>query len=219
MAGRGRGRGKNVSFNVEALGFGRGEALPGPISQPPPLFPTADFKPVPFQQSEEYDYMLALKQEFLGNMRKSPFFLQASHKRKDIERYSDKYQAAAEVNGKWKPDWRRLPAELKPRVRRKTKSSIKPSVKVKSKVKLSVEDVSKTLEELEKKEVDQGDEEEEEEEEEGAKKKEEGEVEEEEDEIYDEEDIEEETDYILSYFDNGEEYGNDDDDADEGPVY
>lgn len=42
-------------------------------------------------------------------------------------------------------DWRRLPAELKPRVRRKTKSSIKPSVKVKSKVKLSVEDVSKTL--------------------------------------------------------------------------
>lgn len=216
MAGRGRGRGKNVSFNVEALGFGRGEALPGPISQPPPLFPTADFKPVPFQQSEEYDYMLALKQEFLGNMRKSPFFLQASHKRKDIERYSDKYQAAAEVNGKWKPDWRRLPAELKPRVRRKTKSSVKP--KVKPKVKLSVEDVSKTLEELEKKEVDQGDEEEEEEEE-GAKKKEEGEVEEEEDEIYDEEDIEEETDYILSYFDNGEEYGNDDDDADEGPVY
>lgn len=216
MAGRGRGRGKNVSFNVEALGFGRGEALPGPISQPPPLFPTADFKPVPFQQSEEYDYMLALKQEFLGNMRKSPFFLQASHKRKDIERYSDKYQAAAEVNGKWKPDWRRLPAELKPRVRRKTKSSVKP--KVKPKVKLSVEDVSKTLEELEKKEVDQGDEEEEEEEE-GVKKKEEGEVEEEEDEIYDEEDIEEETDYILSYFDNGEEYGNDDDDADEGPVY
>lgn len=41
-------------------------------------------------------------------------------------------------------DWRRLPAELKPRVRRKTKSSIKP--KVKPKVKLSVEDVSKTLE-------------------------------------------------------------------------
>jgi hypothetical protein len=39
MAGRGRGRGKNVSFNVEALGFGRGEALPGPIAQPPPIFP------------------------------------------------------------------------------------------------------------------------------------------------------------------------------------
>lgn len=52
-----------------------------------------------------------------------------------------------------------------------------------------------TIQELEKKEVDQGDEEEEEEEE-GAKKKEEGEVEEEEDEIYDEEDIEEVSLYV-----------------------
>lgn len=53
-----------------------------------------------------------------------------------------------------------------------------------------------TIQELEKKEVDQGDEEEEEEEEEGVKKKEEGEVEEEEDEIYDEEDIEEVSLYV-----------------------
>lgn len=53
-----------------------------------------------------------------------------------------------------------------------------------------------TIQELEKKEVDQGDEEEEEEEEEGGKKKEEGEVEEEEDEIYDEEDIEEVSLYV-----------------------
>lgn len=52
-----------------------------------------------------------------------------------------------------------------------------------------------TIQELEKKEVDQGDEEEEEEEE-GVKKKEEGEVEEEEDEIYDEEDIEEVSLYV-----------------------
>lgn len=41
MAGRGRGRGKGMSFNVEALGFGRGEALPGSIIQPPPLFPVS----------------------------------------------------------------------------------------------------------------------------------------------------------------------------------
>lgn len=38
--GRGRGRGANVSFNVEQLGFSRGEALPGPVTQPPPLFPS-----------------------------------------------------------------------------------------------------------------------------------------------------------------------------------
>ncbi|XP_048736447.1 DNA-directed RNA polymerase III subunit RPC7-like isoform X2 [Ostrea edulis] len=216
MAGRGRGRGKNVSFNVEALGFGRGETLPGPISQPPPIFPTAEFKPVPFQPSEEFEYMRALKQEFLGNIRKSPFYLQATHKKRDIERYSDKYQAVTEVNGKWKPDWRRLPAELKPKKPRKSKFYIKPTAKVKPKVKPSAADVSKTLEELEKIEVEEKDEDGEEEE---GGKKEEGEVEEDEEEIYDEEDIEEETDYILSYFDNGEEYGNDDDDADEGPVY
>ena len=42
MAGRGRGgagRGKTMSFSVETLGFGRGEALPGPILEPPPLYP------------------------------------------------------------------------------------------------------------------------------------------------------------------------------------
>jgi hypothetical protein len=43
MAGRGRGRGRTVSFNVEALGINRGDALPGPILQPPPLFPVNEF--------------------------------------------------------------------------------------------------------------------------------------------------------------------------------
>lgn len=36
--------------------------------------------------------------------------------------------------------------------------------------------------------------------------------------VYEEEELEDETDYNLSYFDNGEEYG-DYDDGDEGPVY
>ena len=39
MAGRGRGRGKTVSFDIQVLGFGRGEALPAASLQPPPLFP------------------------------------------------------------------------------------------------------------------------------------------------------------------------------------
>ena len=41
MAGRGRGRGKTVSFDVQALGFGRGDALPAATVQPPPLFPVS----------------------------------------------------------------------------------------------------------------------------------------------------------------------------------
>ena len=43
MAGRGRGRGKTVSFDVQVLGFGRGEALPAASIQPPPLFPVSFF--------------------------------------------------------------------------------------------------------------------------------------------------------------------------------
>lgn len=45
MAGRGRGRGKGrgLSFDVGMIGFGRGEALPTAILQPPPLFPVSEF--------------------------------------------------------------------------------------------------------------------------------------------------------------------------------
>ncbi|XP_033750305.1 DNA-directed RNA polymerase III subunit RPC7-like [Pecten maximus] len=215
MAGRGRGRGRNVSFNVEALGFGRGEALPGPILQPPPLYPPTDFKPVPLLQGEEFDYMLALKQEFRGVMKRSPFYLQTSTNRKDIDRYSDKYQLNNDTENKWEPDWRRLPAELKVTSKkpRKAKSTIQPNIP-KKKRKVDGGDVSKTLEELEKIE-EKGDESEDENEDEN---KNEGDDDAEE-ELYEEDELEEETDYLLSYFDNGEDYNDGDDDADEGPVY
>lgn len=224
MAGRGRGRGRNVSFNVEALGFGRGEALPGPILQPPPLFPARDFKPVPLETGEDYDYMVALKQEFRGTVRKSVFYLKPSEKAKDIERYSDKYQQAQEAAEKWTPDWRRLPAELKAKEKkaRKTKSTVKPNLVARKKAKKAPEEIQKTLEALEKKELEDKDDEEddnEDQQEEGEKEKKEEGVEEEEEDIIDEEELEEETDYIQSYFDNGEGYGDDDDDVDEGPVY
>ena len=40
MAGRGRGRGRgSFSFETGALGFGKGEALPSAILQPPQLYP------------------------------------------------------------------------------------------------------------------------------------------------------------------------------------
>ncbi|KAI0223789.1 hypothetical protein LSAT2_025087 [Lamellibrachia satsuma] len=95
MAGRRGGRGgagRGISFNIENLGFGRGEALPGPILQPPPLFPPLEQKPVPLLAGEEGDYLLALKQEYQGSMKESVYFLKELHKKKDIERYSDKYQ-------------------------------------------------------------------------------------------------------------------------------
>lgn len=60
MAGRGRGRGGRgggMSMNREqlsAIGVGVGEALPGPITEPPPLFPLLNRKPVPLTVSNRY---------------------------------------------------------------------------------------------------------------------------------------------------------------------
>ncbi|NWI09015.1 RPC7L polymerase, partial [Crypturellus soui] len=157
----------------------------------------------------------------------------------DIERYSDKYQAGSPVDGAidWSPDWRRLPRELRIRVRRLrapgecpgrdrtgpagTRGNAAPIPPL-------------PPQSLEKKEEEVSSEEEEKEEEEEGK--------EEEEEEYDEEEHEEvrprrgrpwwplspvthrgprrqETDYIMSYFDNGEDFGGDSDDNGDEAVY
>lgn len=91
--GRGRGRGKGyMSFSIEAVGIGKGENLPPSILQPTPLFPPMEHKPVPLVMGEEAEYMLALKQEFRGNMKTLPFYVRQAVSKKDVERYSDKYQ-------------------------------------------------------------------------------------------------------------------------------
>ena len=208
-----------MSFNVEALGINRGDALPGPILQPPPLFPPQEFKPVPLKQGEDYEYICALKKEFIGFMKKSPYYIQSNEKRKDIERYSDKYQTGQDTLGQWTPDWRIFPEELKPKEKKvrkyKTNRSIKPNISPRKMMK----DINKTLEKLEKKEAalsEQEDDDEEKDEGEKTEKK----TEEDLDDIADDIEEEEETDYILTYFDNGENYGDDDDDDDgDGPIY
>uniref|UniRef100_A0A8D0DMU5 Uncharacterized protein n=1 Tax=Salvator merianae TaxID=96440 RepID=A0A8D0DMU5_SALMN len=74
MAGRGRGR-SALSFNIEAVGFGKGEALPETVFGPPPLYPTTDFKAIPLKTGEDEDYLLALKQELRNAMRSTPYFV------------------------------------------------------------------------------------------------------------------------------------------------
>ncbi|XP_074651082.1 DNA-directed RNA polymerase III subunit RPC7-like [Tubulanus polymorphus] len=219
MAGRGgRGRGRSsLSFNIESLGFGRGEALPVTTLQPPPLYPPTEFKPVPLTESEENAYLLALKQEFRGGIRESPFFIKPLEKKKDIIRYTDKYQQNSDNTINWKPDWRFFPPELKIQTRKaaKIKATFKPKIPQRN---LAVdESLVKTLEELEQKEVEGADEEEETE----KAKEEENEDEVEDEEYFEEDDLEEETDYNLNYFDNGENYGMDDEDdgLDEGAIY
>ncbi|XP_043935928.1 DNA-directed RNA polymerase III subunit RPC7-like isoform X2 [Protopterus annectens] len=150
MAGRGRGRGRGqMTFNVEAVGIGKGETLPPPTLQPPPLFPALDYKPVPLQTGEEVEYMLALKQELRGAMKSLPYYVKPAAPKKDIERYTDKYQVTGPVDNAidWNPDWKRLPQELKIKVRKQQKE--KPSVVIPRRMKnirVDKEEIIKKLE-------------------------------------------------------------------------
>ncbi|KAL2307048.1 hypothetical protein Nmel_005002 [Mimus melanotis] len=76
MAGRGRGRGRGqMTFSVEAVGIGKGDALPPPTLQPSPLFPALERRAAPLPGGEEGEYMLALKQELRRAMRGLPYFV------------------------------------------------------------------------------------------------------------------------------------------------
>ncbi|KAM7421707.1 hypothetical protein PAMA_015721 [Pampus argenteus] len=225
MAGRGRGRGRRLmSFSVEAVGINRGDSLPPSIQQPTPLFPVMEQKPLPLTGGEEAEYLLALKQEFRGAMKSLPFFIQPAAALRDVERYSDKYHSSEQTDSlmDWTPDWKRLPKELRVHVRKTPKdgvvavaiqSSKRQSGQKKKKVK-EKEEVLLKLECLEKKEEQESSEEEE-----GEEKKKQEEDEAEAEEEYDEEEFEEETDYIMSYFDNGEEFGGDSDDNMDEAIY
>ncbi|XP_074930995.1 DNA-directed RNA polymerase III subunit RPC7-like isoform X1 [Phalacrocorax aristotelis] len=150
MAARGRGRGRGqMTFNVEAVGIGKGEALPPPTLQPSPLFPPLEHRAAPLPGGEEGEYMLALKQELRGAMKGLPYFIKPGAPRRDIERYSDKYQISSPVDSAidWNPDWRRLPRELKIRVRRLRKGRTTILIpKSKQRVALDKEETIKKLE-------------------------------------------------------------------------
>ncbi|XP_037308796.1 RNA polymerase III subunit GL b isoform X3 [Pungitius pungitius] len=228
MAGRGGGRGRRMmSFSVEAVGINRGESLPPSIQQPTPLFPVMEQKPLPLTGGEEAEYLLALKQEFRGAMKTLPFFIQPAAAKKDVERYSDKYHSGEQTDGPtdWSPEWKRFPKEL--RVKKPCRDGVsavtcsdKPQLgQNKKKKKKDKEEVLLKLETLQKKEEHSSEEEEEEEEGEEKKKKKQEEEEADGEEEYDEEEFEEETDYIMSYFDNGEEFGGDSEDDMDEAVY
>ncbi|NXL45406.1 RPC7 polymerase, partial [Podilymbus podiceps] len=203
MAGSGRGRGRAAfTFNIEAIGFTKGAALPDVACKPPPPFPSTDNKPVPLKTGEDEDYMLALKQDLRGTMKKMPYFLAVEEDREGLEDYCSK-SSFLYIKAIFCTDWRRLPREMKPKKKTK-KAGAKPK-KAKSSDPKSNLDVLKKIEELEKKD----DEEDKSEDEKDKTKDKEGEDDEEaeEPEEYDEEEHEEENDYISSYFEDGDDFG------------
>ncbi|KAM9810702.1 DNA-directed RNA polymerase III subunit RPC7 [Neosynchiropus ocellatus] len=209
MAGKGRGVAA-FTFNIEALGIGRG-SMPEARVQPNPLFPPTDYKPVPLKEGEEEDYMLALKQEMRGTMQRLPHHIRPLSNKAAVEKYTARYQKLPDVDdADWTPDWNRFPKELMPSKRKprtKTAGTAKKKKKVDSK---EAEAVLSKLDELEKKdgEAEKSDDE--------KPKKKNDEDEEDIEEEYEEEEIEEDNDYIESYFDNGEDFAADSDDNMDG---
>nr|XP_048279902.1 DNA-directed RNA polymerase III subunit RPC7 isoform X1 [Myodes glareolus]XP_048279913.1 DNA-directed RNA polymerase III subunit RPC7 isoform X1 [Myodes glareolus] len=219
MAGnRGRGRAA-FTFNIEAVGFSRGDKLPDVVLKPPPLFPDTDFKAVPLRTGEDEEYMLALKQELRETVKRMPYFIEAPEEKQDnIERYSKRYMKV--YKEEWIPDWRRLPQEMRPR---KRGEKVDPKSKMakdayRGSSLINSADVLKKIEELEKRGDGERSDEENEDKEGGKVKDEDGEDDSDnsEEEEYDEEEQEEENDYINSYFDNGDDfYADSDDNMDE----
>ena len=59
---------------------------------------------MPLCTGDEYAYMLALKQEYRGTMRESPYYMKPPDRKKDIARYSDKYALGQHDNHtNWEP--------------------------------------------------------------------------------------------------------------------
>ncbi|KAL1421872.1 hypothetical protein MTO96_022587 [Rhipicephalus appendiculatus] len=221
MAGRGRGRGRGggMSFNVEQLGLTRQEAALTLCAQPPPAFPPLDFSPAPLVNSEENTYLAVLLHEQRKNLLASSFNILPCKPQQTVERYSDRYRVKA-------PDviydFDYFPAELK--ISKKTKKRKKSANIAGGGDSIATGiDIQKKLQALEEKEAGGGDSGGEGEDEPGEKKPKEGDDEEEEEaaeELDEEEELEEETDYINNYFDNGEGYGDDEDDnLDDGAVF
>ncbi|XP_063738397.1 RNA polymerase III subunit GL b isoform X2 [Eleginops maclovinus] len=220
----GRGGRRTISFSVEAVGINRGESLPPSIQQPTPVYPVMEQKPLPLSGGEEAEYLLALKQEFRGAMRSLPHYIHPAVQRGDVERYSDKYHSSEPADTDWSPDWKLFPKELRAKRPSRGVSAAGTHCTLqtegqKKKKKKKEEEVLLTLEKKEQQSSEEEEEEEEGEEEEKKKKKKQDEEEAEAEEEYDEEEFEEETDYIMSYFDNGEEFGGDSDENMDEAVY
>ncbi|TNN50258.1 DNA-directed RNA polymerase III subunit RPC7 [Liparis tanakae] len=184
MGGKGRGIGA-FTFNVEALGIGRG-SMPEARVGPNALYPNIDFKPVPLKVGEDEDYMLALKQEMRGTMQRLPHNIKPQSNKAEVERYTERY--------------------LKQKLMEDDNWS--PGTKKKS-VKISPKDAAEMLTKLDK--LDKTEEGNPEKSDDETEKKPGNEDEEIEEEAYEEEDVEE-NDYIDNYFDNGEEFGGGSDD-------
>ncbi|XP_065188726.1 DNA-directed RNA polymerase III subunit RPC7-like [Sycon ciliatum] len=220
MAGRGRGRGRGTPMAAiaDTLGLGRGElaGLAG-LMQPPPLYPPREFNALPMEPDKERSACATFAQHFRLACRKQPYYIRKPAEKKGVDRYTDRYREVSHVTDNtigWTPNWSKMPAELRIKVRSRrpggaqVSKSMRPNLAANRKRTGNV-DVKKTLEMLEAKEKEDDNTEDKEDEDDDAV----------DDDYYNEEDMEENTDYNATYFDPGEDYGFEDEDAMDEPEF
>ena len=216
--------------SLEAIGISHGDSVPPPILQPPPLYPNLSRCPLPLEDSEVNQYLVAIKQEFRTAMTRTPHFLRVEDP--DTTSAADRTYSGGSGGGsnrnmgKWDMDWRFFPSELKLKVKVKLRAKKRSrnftvsdeeggdgkSTKKRKQRRVTFEGkednpakLGKRLDRLESLEQ-------------SGESEQSGE--ETTEEVYEEEEEEEGTDYNLTYFDNGEDYGGGEDDAlEDGPVF
>lgn len=215
MTGKGRGGrggrgGVSKSLNRDqliSLGVGTKELIPGPVLQPPMLYPILEKRPVPLNQSLDIDYLLLLRQDFIDHMQLSGSYLKIPGSKSQPEQEIDKLVAQI-PNAKEKYDWKLFPSELRP------KMMVKRVIKKENAKEVNVQQRLNVLEKLETKMNST---------ETVVKDENEDDEETVDPEILEDEEEDEEmddgTDYANNYFDNGEDYDDEDDNLEDGPIY
>ncbi|KAL1458635.1 hypothetical protein WDU94_008770 [Cyamophila willieti] len=163
--------------------------------QPPPLYPTLELKAESIPFTDTSKYLIDMKKKI----------------EKDMKESNTKLRMTTDL------EWKLVPSELKimgTRKRKATKLNINKGKDIDWLKKLEEQESIKIKEEMEDPEEDEEGKAEKKIKEEVEDEEEEGEEEVDEDEMMDEG-----TDYIQNYFDNGEDYIDDNDDLDDGPVY
>nr|CTP81960.1 Bm6618 [Brugia malayi] len=204
---------------ANALGIARHEmsAYTKVVMESQPIYPSVSQIVLPLEKTDELQYMAELRQELLTRFHESSFHFDVEERDSEFRRYTDKYRETEKEE--LRPDWSRLPEELC--WKKKTDEQVKKKRRITDKGADEVVEKLSKLEENEKlgcleietqETIDENDEESE---------KEEQNNENEQEALSDDDYQEEDNDYIHSYFDNGENYGDigSDDNLDEDNAF
>ncbi|KAG5673735.1 hypothetical protein PVAND_003755 [Polypedilum vanderplanki] len=182
-----------------------------------PLFPLLQNKPIEIEKNNKaMDYKVLFKEDFRSRLFEIHNTASSAKKGTEMDNYSLQIAAALEKehkkNLKFTIARKMMPAELNYQSNPKKRKDIAPALKSSKK---RIIDVEKRLEVLEKKEAN-----EKEEDEESEKPNNDSDAEAENQEDIEDPELDDETDYHNNYFDNGDNFYADEDDAlDDGPIY